>query len=173
MINHGKYCRSATVWEEITWISFRNFRDCLLRDHMHRRVKWVAYFKWHTSSDYCHTDYWVIITKKILYYLTLINTILLFIIRIIKLPWTICFSPPRLQETRSNFPDSGPAKQYSRGAVHAAFCKNAWASRQADAARKRVQLSADQSQNMVKAVFSKWARGRNQSSSGKVCLGWV
>ena len=70
-----------------------------------------------------------------------------------------------------NNDENKPRRQYSQGRVHSAFCKNAWAKRQAESARKAVQLSADQSQNMVKAVFGKWARGRNLAASCNVCPG--
>ena len=70
-----------------------------------------------------------------------------------------------------NNDENKPKRQYSQGRVHSAFCKNAWAKRQAASARKAVQLSSDQSQNMVKAVFSKWARGRNLAASCNVCPG--
>ena len=60
--------------------------------------------------------------------------------------------------------DHGQSKQYSKGRVHGAFVRNAWASRQAADAQRVLQLSSDQSQNLAKAVFSRWARGRNSAS---------
>lgn len=59
--------------------------------------------------------------------------------------------------------DHGRSKQYSKGRVHGAYVRNAWASRQTADAQRVLQLSSDQSQNLAKAVFSRWARGRNSA----------
>lgn len=59
--------------------------------------------------------------------------------------------------------DHGQSKQYSKGRVHGAYVRNAWASRQTADAQRVLQLSSDQSQNLAKAVFSRWARGRNSA----------
>ncbi len=55
-------------------------------------------------------------------------------------------------------------KQYSKGRAHSALIRAALAARQVQKAQQVMQLKTNQSQNIAKAVFSSWARGKNSSN---------
>ena len=63
-------------------------------------------------------------------------------------------------------------KKYSRGRSHAAICQNAWASRQVEDARRELVMTSNQSQNLVRAVFSRLCRGRFGAFMSKALLGF-
>lgn len=66
--------------------------------------------------------------------------------------------------------DHSAPKQYSKGRAHSALVQTGLAAKQVQKAQRVMQLKTNQSQNIAKAVFSHWARGKNSSNHNQLFL---